>query len=304
VRQHSQSVVMDHLYKSFTSALVGEEVFQLPPSRIIASAIVLLSLPFLLFLQRKRKSRRNNKPQLDTWESHVLPHSPLQEIKTSNGRLWMVTGDFKPPRNMVVYKLKDGGLLLHSVVAMREEDQQKMEALGTPRVMIVPHGFHRLDAGVYKQRYPNIRVLCPASCRNAVEEVVKVDGTVEEELLSQYGVNFLKPAGLRSYARELAYEVELDNAGNSKALIICDMLFNLEASKSTWFARMMGSTTDGVQPRVSRLGKLVFVADTHLLKEWWKFVAQIPNLNIVCVAHGEPVVGNIAEKLHHVASHL
>ena len=44
-------------------------------------------------------------------------------------------------------------------------------------MLVVPNGFHRLDAKVMKDRYPALRVFCPAGGRKKVEQVVKVDGT-------------------------------------------------------------------------------------------------------------------------------
>jgi hypothetical protein len=90
----------------------------------------------------------------------ILPHGPIEELAPG---LWSVTGDLPIPlkRNMVVYRLKDGTLLLHSVIAMEEEGMKKLEALGKPSVLIVPHGGHRMDAKFYKERYPAARVLAP-----------------------------------------------------------------------------------------------------------------------------------------------
>ena len=74
----------------------------------------------------------------------VLPHSSLKPLKAN---LWMVTGSLKGrhmPRNMVVYKMKDGGLLIHSAIALDEAGFKALEALGEPTVLIVPNGFHPL----------------------------------------------------------------------------------------------------------------------------------------------------------------
>jgi hypothetical protein len=49
-----------------------------------------------------------------------------------------------------------------------------IESLGRPEVMIVPNGHHRADAAVYKQRYPNLSVVCPKGSQTAVAEKVQV----------------------------------------------------------------------------------------------------------------------------------
>jgi hypothetical protein len=96
----------------------------------------------------------------------------------------MVTGSLPIPlkRNMTVIRLGDGSLLLHSVVAMNDEGMAKLDALGKPSVLIVPHGGQRMDAAFYEARHPQARVVCPAATRAQVEQVVKVDATCEEAL--------------------------------------------------------------------------------------------------------------------------
>lgn len=64
---------------------------------------------------------------------------------------------------MVLYCLPNSALLIHSPIALNESEMNKLETLGTPSILIVPNRIHRLDAAVYKQRYPQIRIVCPAT---------------------------------------------------------------------------------------------------------------------------------------------
>ena len=108
---------------------------------------------------------------MTTWHEHVLPHGDLVEVQPN---LWQVTGRLPRgnlSRNMVVFKLPTtGGLLIHSGIALDEARIKKLEALGPPEVLIVPNRMHRLDAAVYKERYPKIRVVCPAAARQHVAQ--------------------------------------------------------------------------------------------------------------------------------------
>jgi hypothetical protein len=55
---------------------------------------------------------------MSTWKEHVHPHGDLVELTEG---LWIVTGSLPRsglPRNMVVYRLRDGGLLIHSAIAL------------------------------------------------------------------------------------------------------------------------------------------------------------------------------------------
>src|SRR2546422_2881860 len=106
---------------------------------------------------------------------HVLPHGPIEPLAAG---LWRVTGFTPPgalvPREMVLYRLAGSGLLVHSAVALDAAGIAQLESLGRPEVLVVPNRMHRIDAGLYKRRYPGMRVVCPAAARSIVEEVVAV----------------------------------------------------------------------------------------------------------------------------------
>ena len=48
---------------------------------------------------------------------------------------------------------------------------------GAPTYSIVPGDLHRMDAKIWKDRYPEIMVVAPAGIRQRVEKVVPVDQT-------------------------------------------------------------------------------------------------------------------------------
>ena len=102
----------------------------------------------------------------------VVGNDPIQKLEEN---LWHVEGalpDFSLERKMVVIKLGDGSLLVHNGICLREEDQREVEAWGPIRWIVVPNGFHRLDAYAYKQRYPEAKLLAPARARKQVEKIV------------------------------------------------------------------------------------------------------------------------------------
>ena len=161
----------------------------------------------------------------DDWQSHVLPHGGIEELAPN---LWHVTGTLPNftmvPREMILYKLADASLLIHSAIALNEEAMTTLESLGTPKILIVPNRIHRLDLGVYKQRYPQLIVVCPAAAKPYVEQVMAING-IAEEVLPAYGIICHEPAGIRP--QELAYELPLPTR---KALVFTDILFNLNQS--------------------------------------------------------------------------
>ncbi len=74
----------------------------------------------------------------------------------------------------------------------------QLEALGPPRVPIVPNGFHRRDAAFYKTRYPDLLVVCPAAARKKAGQAVAVDGAAER-LLPPLGIVCHEPAGVKPF---------------------------------------------------------------------------------------------------------
>ncbi len=237
----------------------------------------------------------------DEWLAHVLPHSPVQELAPS---LWHVTGILGPtPREMVIYQLEDSSLLIHSALALDEAGIKQLEALGTPKIMIVPNRIHRMDARVYKQRYPDLLVVAPKAALTYVEEVVPVDA-IAEKFLPDYGIVCHQPMGIRP--QELAYELSLSTG---KALIFTDILFNLTESYLEQYApqskllfRLLGASG---YFGITALGKRFFLTDKIAYREWLNTLAdRISSLCVISVAHGEPITANCRERLREAAARL
>ena len=54
---------------------------------------------------------------------------------------------------------------------------QALEDYGRPAFLVVPNDHHRLDAKIWKERYPLMQVVAPEGSRAKVEEAVHVDTT-------------------------------------------------------------------------------------------------------------------------------
>jgi hypothetical protein len=228
----------------------------------------------------------------------ILPHGPIEELAPG---LWSVTGSLPFPlkRNMAVYRLEDGTLLLHSVIAMDEAGMARLEALGKPSVLIVPNGGHRMDAPFYKQRYPAARVVAPAATRAVVEKVIKVDATCEEAL-PPLGVRLHTVAGYKT--GELGYEVDIPGG---TALILCDVVANRDHPPGIGGV-LMAALAGGVKGRlgVPRIIRFMMVKDRPAGRAALDKLADIPGLRIVTVGHGRPVIDGCAAALHEAAASL
>lgn len=188
------------------------------------------------------------------WE--VLPHGELEPLAEN---LWRVEGELpgmKLRRCMVVGRAPDGRLVLHSAIAMDEAHMAQLEGLGRPTWLVVPNGWHRLDAARYKARYPDLKVICPAQVRKAVEQKVAVDGNYDDfAQLDEAGTLRLEHFDAERHV-EGALVVE---SQDGQTLVFADSLFNLPHQPGLyWFVygRLLGATGG---PRVTLIGRVMMV---------------------------------------------
>src|SRR5262252_5241275 len=93
----------------------------------------------------------------DTWT--VCPHGPIEKVQPN---MWRVEAPFPGapfPRTMVLARLGDGRLVIHNAIALDDAEMTEVEAWGKPSFLIVPNGGHRMDAKIFKDRYPSLRVI-------------------------------------------------------------------------------------------------------------------------------------------------
>lgn len=233
---------------------------------------------------------------INNWNKKVHPHGELIKL---NERLWYVTGSLphgNVPRNMVIYRLDSRGLLIHSAVALKEEYMQQVEELGKPEYMIVPNKFHKVDAPLFKKRYPDIKVICPSTVKANVEKKIPVDFLVEN-VADEIGIEYHTATGFRP--GDFAYE--LDVAGG-KALVFCDLLFNMQHLKGIdgWILKQIGSTGFFGPTWLEKL----LMKDKMAIKQLFLNLSEITDLKAILVAHGDPVLENCNEKLKEAASLL
>jgi hypothetical protein len=229
----------------------------------------------------------------------ILPHGEPRELIPG---VWEVTGSLPFPlrRNMTIVRLSDGTLLLHSVIAMDEAGMAKLDALGTPSIMIVPHGGHRMDPPFFKARYPALKVVAPAAARAKIEEVIKVDAT-SEEALPPIGVRLHEVAGFKH--GELAYE--LDTSGG-KLLIVSDVLANDDNPPPGVGGWLMAKLGGGIKGRlgVPRMMKMMMLKNKPAARASLAKLAELRDVTAITLAHGRSLTDGCGEALKEAAASL
>lgn len=229
---------------------------------------------------------------------NVLPHRPIEKLSE---RLWRVEGDLPGmplKRVMAVARRADGSLVVHNAVALAEEQMAEIDAWGRVAVIVVPNGFHRLDAKVFHDRYPTARVVCPAGARGKVAQVVDVAGTYGEEPAD--GVVELQDLD-GTKQREGALIVR-DADGTS--LVLNDAVFNMPhvPGVTGFVLRRVTGSTGG--PRVSRIMRALVISDKTAFRAHLERLADLPELKRIIVSHHETIEQDPAGTLRAVAATL
>src|SRR4029077_7533909 len=118
---------------------------------------------------------------------------------------------------MTVARLNNERLVIYSAIALDEDEMRAIEDFGTPGYLIVPSDHHRIDAKIWKDRYPQLTVITPSGARAKVEEAVAVDATDAD--FGDSDVNFITVPG--TGAREAALEL---SSATGTTLVLNDIV--------------------------------------------------------------------------------
>lgn len=225
-----------------------------------------------------------------TWT--VLPHQPIERLEDD---LWRVEGSLPgiPLRRvMTIARRGDGRLVIHNAIALDAAAMAELDAWGEVGFILVPNGFHRLDARVFKERYPKAAVLCPRGSREKVEEVVAVDGAYDD-FPADPGVRLETLDGVGAAEGVMIVE----SPGGRVTLVFNDAVFNMP--HGTGFSglvfRYLTQSTGG--PRISRLVKLFVIKDRRAFRDHLARLAALPGLYRMIVSHDRTSEGDAAEAL-------
>jgi hypothetical protein len=229
----------------------------------------------------------------------VLEHGPIEQLADN---LWRVEGalpGMSLRRTMTIAKRRDGKLVIHSAIALREAQMAELEALGELAYLVIPNRGHRLDAPAYKARYPALRVYTPRGGRAKVERVVQVDGSYED-FPNDESVQLEMLHGVKE-----GEGVMVVRSRDGVTVVLNDAVMNMDRKRDVlgfMFTTLLGSAPG---PRVSRFARMVFVDDRGALREDLQRYSRTPNLVRLIVAHEKVAQGaDAARALQTAATYL
>lgn len=232
-------------------------------------------------------------------EWKVLPHGPLLEI--DEGILAVVGEIAMPlmalPRRMTVVRLRDGGLVIWSAIALDDAGMATLEDYGQPRFLVVPSDHHRLDAAAWKARYPDLVVVTPAGSREKTAEVLAVDSTAPD--FADPDVHFETVAGTRDEEAAL-----LIHRLGGTTLVLNDIVGNIRDASGFggWVLRRMGLA--GSEAQIPKTVALLIVRDKQALSTQLVRWAELPGLKRVIVSHGDIIEAEPRHMLRELAQSL
>jgi hypothetical protein len=232
-----------------------------------------------------------------TWT--VLPHGELtavgDNILTVVGDIPMPLGDF--PRRMTVVRLNDRRLVIYSAVSLEEDEMARLQAYGTLAFMIVPNERHRLDAGPWKDRYPQMVVVAPPGARKKVEQAAPVDATAVD--FGDPDVSFVEVPG--THGTEAALEVR---GADGLTLVVNEIIGAIHGAHGLrgWLLKLMGFA--GEEAQIPAPVKMQFADGRAALAGQLRRWAQVPDLKRIIVSHGDIIETDPAGVLTRLADSL
>lgn len=229
----------------------------------------------------------------------VLPHGKLvqvdENILTVVGEIHMPLMDL--PRRMTVVRLVDSRLVVFSAVALDAAEMTALEDFGRIAFLIVPSDKHRLDAKIWKDRYPQMQVVAPEGARAKVEETVPVDTVAPR--FDDPDVQFVAVPGTRG--REAALVV---CSPRGTTLVLNDVVGNIRdaAGFGGWLLHIAGFA--GKEAQIPKVVKMAMIDDTNALRTQLLQWAEIESLKCILVAHGSPIEENPRQVLRELARSL
>lgn len=214
--------------------------------------------------------------------------------------LWVVDATLSslPIGRRMTIARTGGGLAVHSAVACDDETMAEIDRLGPVHTIIVPSGYHRLDAPAYKARYPEARVVAMPASQARAGAKVAIDG--------DYGLLPADPAFTSEPLAGLPAEAVFLHRGadGGETLVFNDGFMNLPDRIPGWrgfLVKAIGSTGG---PKVTRTARFALVKDRRAYADHLRRLAARPALARIVPGHGAVIREGAAAALVRAADGL
>lgn len=229
-------------------------------------------------------------------EWKVGPHGSIEKLSE---RLWRVEAGVPGiplKRVMSIARRANGELVVHNGVALGDKEMAEIEAWGPVTTIVVPNGYHRLDAKIFHDRYPSAQVLCPDGATKKVQAAVPVSGGYAQ-LVPDGAVELAHLDGTKD--RE---GVMIVRDGDGTSLVLNDAVFNMPHAKGFTGFVLKNVTGSTGGPRVSNVMKWLVISDKKAFRAHLERLADLPDLRRIVVSHHEVIDQEPSATLRAVAA--
>ncbi|MGN6210426.1 hypothetical protein [Asticcacaulis sp.] len=230
---------------------------------------------------------------LEEWT--VMPHGRLTRVDDG---IWTVTGELHMPltpleRRMTVVRLKSGGMVIYSAIALDEPQMEELEESGRPAYLVIPGDRHRIDARIWKKRYPDLKVIAPAGAEKAAEEATEINAT--EVDFGDEDVRFVTVKGMSGHEAAL-----IVRRSGGTTLIVNDVIGNMPQD-SGFVLRLTGFA--GHEPHIPVPVKMGLKDKDDLRSQLLAWATE-PDLRRIIMSHGDPIESDVSAQLRALADTL
>jgi len=222
----------------------------------------------------------------------VTPHRPIEKLDEN---LWALSSSLPGvtfTRRMSMVRLADRRIVFLDAVPMDEATLAEVRAWGTPALLVVTNGFHRLDVHAFREKLA-LTLLAPAKSAGRVRRAVRVDGTLEA-LPADPALRADPLDGVRS--GEAVFHVR--GRAGAVTLIFSDALMNLQGPLPLWMRLLRYHKG----PKVTPVFKLFVAKDRRALRAHLERLAETPGLGRLVFCHGETIESDAALALRRAAA--
>lgn len=207
----------------------------------------------------------------DVW----IEHRPLRFFGVETGT------------RMTVVRLTDGGLFVHSPVALDAKTREAVDALGPVKALVAPSLFHHLYIGEWSRAYPNASLsACPGleKKRKDLNFTAVLNDAPEAHWKGDLEQVFFS-------ARTMENEVVFFHR-KSKTIVSCDFIFNLRSHPSR-MTRMAALLMGQHEPGATLLEHVMIRKRDAAREQIGRVVAW--GAERILLAHGDIIESNGAE---------
>ena len=126
---------------------------------------------------------------------------------------------------MSIVRLRDGGLFLHSPVALDGALRDALAALGPARAAVAPNRFHHLYIGAYREAFPAIQLFAAPGLAEKRRDV-RFDGVLDRDDAPAAWAGEIDQAVVRGFP--MINEVAFCHRA-SRTLLVADLAVNLKS---------------------------------------------------------------------------